>query len=331
MRSRARGLASELMATRPDSVRAACQPEEILRRVHGVEVGETFCEDCGTIVTAEHYPSSDCVNCGKPFPRRCGTVGCEALVEPIKHRSGEWIEPPPRCAPCNLDSGRQERAELLARPADKGGIPDDLRGAAGSGFWGAIPQRKNAIRVLGTWLDAGIIRRHPVTAVHVYGPPGTGKSTLVARFAMLALMRGLVLNFQWRKEREILQAFKTSFTDGLAGQHGRAIMAAVEGAPLLIVDEVFHDRAVHYVPATEGSNAEGIEPTRAQVWMGEMLAERFERGRPTLCASNEPPFYAHFWGAAMHSRWEGAGAGVEVPGEDLRQRIRRQLEEGGDR
>lgn len=292
----------------PERVRASCTPEEIMRRVHGVEFGEWSCPSCGLVAERSWYPvMAGCPGCSRWLPDRCSTPSCDNLVqpecvkEPTEKSRGQWDRPWPYCQTCVADRTRAGRAELVEA------IPAAIRSAAVDGYWGKA-HRRDLDLALAEWVKSMQYRRSNFGGGHglslfVYGSVGGGKTVAVARAAIRGVLDNYARDLTWIREWDLITAAKSMYGDD-EKKHS-ALLKKVKTADLLVIDELF-TRPDAY---TE----------HASVVLGDALAQRFEAKLPTLMTSNEPPIFGAVFDQRVMSRFEQVAKTVQVVGPDLRQ------------
>lgn len=316
----------------------AYSPEEGLRVVYGVRLDESTCAGCQRVFRRSDYPfpivdgGPSCPHCGRLLGRRCLTVGCAAVIEPTPElttrRDGSsvtrWRESPQaHCEACTVRQGESSRRALWAAH-----VPRHLQSFAGENFktfaWHGDPRQSDGVR---GWLRR-LSRpeqesRRPSTTLYVCGPTGVGKSVALARLARHLVDLPSVGDIEWLTESELIEAYKRQYARGeqadveTGATSGRRTLERARVVDLLVLDELFSVRGQPYT----GQAGRAI---------GAILYERFESGRLTLIASNEPDgapslqdvgrLAAKVFDDRVASRLEGCTDVVRAWGDDLRRR-----------
>lgn len=193
----------------------------------------------------------------------------------------------------SLERSRVKTAEEVARlRMDAAGIPERYRSMTLEDYKDYLPAQKQALR----WAKAYVhgFRDHRVSGRSniLVGNPGTGKTMLCACIAMALERTGQRVVFA--SMQRLLRRVKATYTDGSTETETQAIHAFV--APqLLVIDEV-------------GVQA-GTAFERNLIF--DVLNERYELNRPTLCISNlDIAGVAEFLGDRIMDRMREGGGKV---------------------
>jgi hypothetical protein len=304
-------------------IREACTPNGILWRVFGLVPGESQCTGCGVVVEEQHYdaiPAFRCTGCGRPWPRRCVSKGCPAIVQPRKISSWrgqvDWDEPDPHCDACSTESVREHRESVLVRRkgGNPWGLPARLRADASTDYWNR-PGRKRFDDLARIWMSSNLGREPghlPVLYVYSSGP-GTGKSTGAARCAVLAVSEGRARSMVWVREPEL---FVVMAMRGDSAPR-EDLLRRLYDCDLLVVDEVLRNGGAQYM-TRDGQLSRVGEQLR------DMWHVRFEDSRPTIftsnswCGDSTSSLWSQLFGEALASRFFGCARIVECEGPDMR-------------
>lgn len=316
-------LAEKLLELMPDHVRESCTPEGIMWHVFGLVPGESPCPACGVIVELDHYdamPPNRCTGCGRPWPRRCISSGCPAIVQPTEWKgwrgASGWEEPVPHCGPCSTESVREHRESVLVRGRSKNpwGVPSKLRADSAKGYK-TLSWRKEFDDVARLWMS-GNMGREPghLPILYVHGrAPGSGKSTGAARCGVLAVANGRAKSLVWARESDLLKVLGSRGEDGPR----EALLRRLYDCELLIVDEVFKNDGAQY------RTRDGVL-TRVAEQLRDCWHVRFEDGRPTIftsnywCGDETSSLWEQLLGEPLASRFFGAARIIQCEGPDMR-------------
>ncbi len=263
----------------PEAVRWACTAEQIFVHVYGLSPGVDACGGCGMVAELWHYESrlkvqgkhalDTCYGCGFPYPRRCETEGCGAVVP--ARRGRRTIAPPDTfCAECERHSNRHDRLVTLAREVGRmaadGALEDIL-----------TPTKRPWRAGLAHWVDRALTET--TMALYIAGPSGTGKTRGIVWLAReLYVERMRVSQLLMVRERDLIHAHRDQFDRNheARAQEARDLLDFARDVPLLIVDEAF-------------SRGHSAYSESASQTFAELYCRRFDQGdRFTVLASNQP-------------------------------------------
>lgn len=266
----------------------------------------------------ESYPWEACRGCARPFPKRCLTPGCGAVVEPRervtegitvgreKHQA-RFTDTPDSCDVCASNKGHVDRAYSWSNNAQ---VPASERASAVKGFMGDASKKpvESAIR---WWLDRNLGLAEGRHSLFVWGEPGRGKSTAAAIAAHRAFVDlGAVPSVAWTTQALLAQVFMARFRRDTERARSEADKAEatwqqVLEAPLLVLDDLF---------TAEPSKGYGEQ-------LADLIRERLNARRPTVYTSNRAPdwdLYLASDAGRIKSRWEQWGVTVQLGGPDWR-------------
>jgi hypothetical protein len=209
----------------PLSVHSRCYDPDLLRSLHGLSPGDSYCP-CGAAV-GESYESR-CSGCGRPYPLAC--LHCGAWVPSQDVAGMGWYSPSSECARCHGDAAVAARSSILRQ------IPDDVRGGA-SNYVRDVASRAGATDILKAWAAADCGRVPPARPfLWIAGGHRTGKSVAIARAVSDVVEQGRIRSLVWTTYGEIIGSAKVRFLG-----EGGDLLSRCRSAGVLVVDEAFGD------------------------------------------------------------------------------------------
>ncbi len=284
---------------------AMMTPAQIMKKVHGIDVGAWSCPNCNRTLQEEDYPSATCRGCGQAtLPRVCNTKGCVNLCQPmtaINDRGAvSYYDPPTFCETCTKQGSRKQRAQWCERvtPADiySGAIDYEIRKNG----------RESLDNTIGWWFSEDRFGKvSGQSFVYVYGEHGAGKSVGVMAHAIRGHIKGIISGLWYVSNADVERMARGTYSDDREekASSGRSFYKC-STTDLLVIDDA--------------GNKQGITRSVRSAYE-RIIGDRFRRMAPTIVISTRKPFryrdgFSVFdWlDESMSSQFAMAGIVVEV-------------------